>query len=178
MTTMIGMTTVTNCKHKTCPLVEVSLIPLSQGRVAIVDRINYDYLMQWKWCVTKGGGTFRTYYACRTESSRKISMHRQLLATPKGLQSDHINHNGLDNRRVNLRTCTVSANQQNQLPRLHGTSQHKGVSLHRKSWVARIACYGKHGYLGAFRTEIEAAKAYNNAAKVLFGKFAYLNSVS
>ena len=153
-------------------------IPLTQGKFALVDDKDYDYLMQWKWCVTKGGGTFRTYYACRTESSRKISMHRQLLATPKGLQSDHINHNGLDNRRVNLRTCTVSANQQNQLPRLHGTSQHKGVSLHRKSWVARIACYGKHGYLGAFRTEIEAAKAYNNAAKVLFGKFAYLNSVS
>lgn len=94
---------------------------------------------------------------------------------------DHINGNGLDNRRSNLRLATAFQNLANMAIRPH-TSQYKGVSYYKhrtsyKKWVAEIRCNRKRVRLGAFESEIEAARAYNEAAKNLFGEFARLNPI-
>jgi len=150
------------------------LIPLTQGKFAIVDADDYDELSRYKWHVNKGG---RTYYASSQKKGKAIKMHRLIAGAPKGLFVDHINHNGLDNRKRNLRLCTRLENIRNQLPRRGGSSQYKGVCWRKreKKFVATICVDGKKLYLGYFDDEIEAAKAYDKKAKELFGQFAYLN---
>jgi len=93
----------------------MKLIPLTQGQSAMIDDWNYDWLMQWKWYANKSRGT---YYAVRHEKINDrvvaILMHREIMATPKGMVVDHINHDGLNNLESNLRNCTESQNQRNQ----------------------------------------------------------------
>ncbi len=150
------------------------LIPLTQGQFAIVDADDYEELSRYKWHVNKGG---RTYYARSQKKGKDIKMHRLIMGAPKGLFVDHINHNGLDNRKQNMRLCTRLENIRNQLPRRGGSSQYKGVGWHKKTkkFVARITYKGKRTSLGYYDDEIEAAKAYDKKAKELFGEFAYLN---
>jgi len=156
-------------------------IPLTQGLYALVDGEDYGWLNQHKWCVTKPK-TGHTYYAMRVSSKKTIEMHWEILGLEKGDKqwSDHQNGNGLDNRRCNLRPCISSQNHQNQKPIRGGTSKYKGVSWHKNAgkWQAHIKYYGKSKNLGYFSSEIEAAKAYNRAAKELFGEFAWLNEVN
>jgi hypothetical protein len=150
------------------------LIPLTRGKFAIVDAEYYDRLNQYKWHAQKGG---QTYYARRQEKGKLIIMHRLITNAPKGLFVDHRNHNGLDNRRENLRLCTRLQNARNRLPRRQGISKYKGVTWNkrRKKFIAAISLGGKKQYLGAFDSEIDAAKAYDKKARELFGEFAYLN---
>ena len=103
-------------------------------------------------------------------------MHRQILNVPEGLEIDHKNHNMLDNRKYNIRTCSKAENQHNRKTQKH-SSKYKGVSWHkeRRKWRTRICNNGKEFSLGLFDSEIEAAKAYDQKAKELFGEFAYLN---
>jgi len=91
---------------------------------------------------------------------------------------DHINGNGLDNRRSNIRLSTYSHNSAN-MKKYEGTSKYKGVSWmkNKKSWLAQINSKGKHWYLGRFKNEEDAAIVYNVAAQLVFGKFARLNNV-
>lgn len=93
------------------------------------------------------------------------------------LQVDHINHNGLDNRRANLRNVTRIQNQRNQLPQIGGTSQYKGVCWDKanRKWMAQFTIRGRRYYLGRFISEIEAGKAYDRAARKHFGEFALCN---
>ena len=95
---------------------------------------------------------------------------------PKGLFVDHINHDGLDNRKSNLRLCTQRQNNQTQRPR-GKTSKYKGVYWNKraKKFMASICIDGKKKSLGYFIDEVAAAKSYDKAAKKLFGEFAYLN---
>jgi len=90
---------------------------------------------------------------------------------------DHKNNNGLDNQRDNLRPATYSTNQFNQTKRANRSSQYKGVYLHksRGKWMARIRKMYKETFLGYFDNEIDAAKAYDVAAKQMFGEYAKLN---
>ena len=159
------------------------LIPLTQDKFAIVDAEDYDRLREYKWYAKNGGNT---YYAARAErvfkdgkfiGVRQILMHRFIMNAPRRLVVDHINHNGLDNRRENLRLCTRLQNSRNRLPSRGGTSKYKGVtrSKRRKKFMAEIRVNQKKQYLGYFDSEIEAAKAYDKKAKELFGEFAYLN---
>lgn len=93
---------------------------------------------------------------------------------------DHINHDTLDNRRDNLRICTVSQNNMNRKKsRKTQSSIYKGVCWYARSrkWIARIKYYETKYHLGYFDSEIEAAKAYNNKARELFGEFAKLNNL-
>jgi hypothetical protein len=90
---------------------------------------------------------------------------------------DHKNHNGLDNRKTNLRKITHQQNMMNRRPSKNSTSKYKGVSLFKrdKKWIAHICFNRILRYIGIFATEIEAAKAYNIFAKKYFGEYAYLN---
>jgi len=96
---------------------------------------------------------------------------------PPGMMIDHINGNGLDDRRANMRTCTNQQNMRNLRKRRSGSSIYKGVyyDKRRRTWYARICHNGKNIHLGTFATEIEAARAYDRAARRLFGEFARLN---
>ena len=106
-------------------------------------------------------------------------MHRLILglSIKDGIFTDHINGNILDNRRANLRTCTNSQNQANSKLRKDNTSGYKGVNFipKTKNWQASIRLKGKKLYLGHFVNKELAARAYNSAAKLYFGKFAKLN---
>jgi hypothetical protein len=137
--------------------------------VALVDDEDFEYLNQWKWHVILDD---RNCYAARTKN--KILLHRVIMKTPKGMEVDHIDHNGLNNQKYNLRNCTKRENVINSR-KLHGKSKYIGVSPHRKSFMARITTNGHLINIGSFDDEKNAAKAYDLKAKELFGEFANLN---
>ena len=157
-------------------------IPLTQGMTAIVDDDMFERLNRYKWYAQKRKNTF---YAVRKTlkidgKRRTILMHREILGLKFGdkRQGDHRNHNGLDNRRDSLRICTRSQNQQNGNPRVNCSSVFKGIYWHKAvhKWQAKIQVDGRCIYLGLFASEIEAAKAYDEAAKIYFGEFACINT--
>ena len=108
----------------------------------------------------------------------KLKMHRVIMGAQPGQVIDHINHNGLDNRRSNLRVVTPQQNSQHSRKRRgEFTSSFKGVSFHKESgtWRAHIRSDGKHVYLGGFSNDRHAAVVYDAAAVLVFGEFAVLN---
>ena len=153
-------------------------IQLTQNQVALVDDEDYDYLNQWKWCVIKNK---KGYYAIRATGPRKhrkyIFMHLFIMNTPSNLQVDHIDHNGLNNQKYNLRNCTAQENQRNSTAR--GSSKYRGVSVYWENGIKRIkaaiAINGKTLHLGLFKTEEDAALVYDKAVKVYYGEFANPN---
>ena len=150
-------------------------IPLTQGKFAIVDDDDYEYLMQWKWYFDRG---YARRGVCKNGKLTFFLMHRVVAKTAKGLCTDHKNRNKLDNRKDNLRICNYSENAQNMMTK-HGNSRFKGVHFHRKDmvWQSYIKHNGKQVHLGSFDCEIEAAKAYNSAAQEFFGEFSCLNTI-
>lgn len=153
-------------------------ILLTKSRFAKVDPEDYIWLSQFRWYCNKRP---HTSYAIRNagegKECRKILMHREIMDTPKHLVCDHINRNGLDNRKQNLRNCTKQENGMNRPSQKNGTSRYKGVCWHRrmKKWVACIKGKGRKSHLGYFVSETSAAKAYDNAARKYHGEFANLN---
>jgi hypothetical protein len=152
-------------------------IALSQGKVAVVDDEDFAYVSQFRWFATKGP---HTWYARRKVSINGrqfgILMHRELLDAPKGILVDHIDHDGLNNLRINLRLCSQAENQHNQRPRCGGTSQFKGVFLtDQGKWHAQLRIKDRRLHLGHHATEEAAARAYDAAAREIFGMFASLN---
>jgi hypothetical protein len=155
-------------------------IQLTQGKFAIVDDADYEWLNQWKWYAC---ADCNTYYAVRqlykNGKQIQIRMHREVLGLKYGdlRQCDHRDSNGLNNRRSNLRIATSAQNQHNQRYRRVGTSKFKGVHWNklRKKWRAKIGINDQQIYLGSFNSEIEAAKTYDKAAKMFFGEFAHTN---
>lgn len=136
----------------------------------IVDEEDIPLVSQYTWYVNIYG---KQLYAV---TSTGLLMHRLIMDAKMCQIIDHINGNGLDNRRENLRICTHSQNHQNQ-HNVSGASQYKGVCLSKsgKKWRAYIYDNGKRIHLGYFFTERAAARAYDNKAKKLFGEFAKLN---
>jgi hypothetical protein len=128
-------------------------IPLTQGKFAMVDDTDYEYLMQWKWCLSARG------YAVRKTDSRIQTMHRLLLPTSEVV--DHINRNRLDNRRCNLRGVTYTENAWNASVRSDNSSGHPGVSWskQKRKWRSRIKAYGKDIHLGFYDSQEQASAA-------------------
>jgi len=156
----------------------VKLIPLTQGKFAIVDAEDYDRLVKYKWHTNQDGNNFYAYtFLSKGNKKKRVFMHRLIMNAPKGLFIDHIDGNGLNNRKCNLRLCTPAQNVQNSRPRSNTSSKYKGVFWNKtnKKWIATIHKGDNRIYLGGFDDEIEAALAYDRKAAELFGEFAYLN---
>lgn len=163
-------------------LVSTMQIPITnrKGEVvahAIVDAEDFDSLNCFDWRLN---GPATHPYACRTytENGEKhiVLMHRQIMQTPPGMHTDHINHNTLDNRRSNLRACTPQENLFNRQANRNSSSRFVGVAKERGgTWRAQIQKNEECFWLGSYLYEEDAALAYDRAAEVLFGEFAGLN---
>jgi len=143
-------------------------IPVSGGYKAIVDAADYEWLMQWRW--NSLASKNRTVYVQRNlpredKTRGTISMHRQIAATPEKPQVDHINHNGLDNRRKNLRPCTVLENARNSSVRKCNKFGIKGIVYANGTYGFTLHCRG-------FKTVEEAAEARWKIIQELHGEFA------
>jgi hypothetical protein len=150
-------------------------IPLTQGAVAKVDDYDYEWLRRFRWHLQRSNK--RISYARRYSNGKRIAMQNELLSPLPGFVVDHINHNGLDNRRANLRLCMQADNTRNSRPRRNSSSKYKGVSFDkkRKKWRARIVRRGVKYFLGYFHNQIEAAFAYDDKARGFNDAFMYLN---
>lgn len=154
-------------------------ITLSQGLVALVDDEDFERINKHKWYANKCGNTFYAARMIRNNDKRGVlQMQRAILLPEKGVFVDHIDGNGLNNLRNNLRLCTQAENLRNSKP-IGGTSKYKGVYWHEptKKWLAYITFNYKRKHIGLFDLESSAALAYNENAKELFGSFARLNEI-
>lgn len=139
--------------------------------VILYDLADAELVESRRWSVSESNSVSGLFYARTTSKQARTSMHVLLMGRP---MIDHINHNGLDNRRSNLRPATKSQNSANSIRRVFGkSSTFRGVGWreHAGKWVARIA----KRHLGYFETETDAARAYDAAAREAFGEFASLN---
>ena len=166
----------------------------------IIDTEDWDKVKEHKWLRTGSKGHNYPYattgilhpdggWRSRTRNGKEyrehrtttLSLHHAIMGKPpKGLFVDHINHNGLDNRKDNLRFVTQAQNNQSSRSHKNSTSDYKGVFWlkQRNKWRALIGNKGKQIRLGDFTCEHEAALAYNKKAKELFGEYALLNEVN
>lgn len=154
-------------------------IQLSQDKVAIVDDKDYEGLSQYKWSAIKHRNTwYAVAHLRQSDGSRKmISMHNLIAIPPAGFIVDHIDGNGINNTRDNLRPATNQQNLFNQRLRSTNTSGYKGVcrDKHQRRWTAYIMVDRKKKHLGTFDDIEEAARAYDAACLSLHGEFARPN---
>jgi hypothetical protein len=158
----------------------VRKIPVGSSDYAIVDDVDYLELSRHTWTLLEGHNGKK--YALHKHGREILYMHRIVAGTPKGYETDHVNGDGLDNRRCNLRHATASENRANmgKPARPEGaihTSKFKGVTWDksRGKWQAKIQVNGTHKNLGRFLREEDAAHAYDSAAIAAWGEFASVN---
>lgn len=144
-------------------------IKISKEYSALVDDEDYEELSKYKWKISKSKTII---YAVS-----QIFMHRLIMKTDKNESIDHIDHNSLNNTKSNLRIATDSQNRQNSNKQKNTTSKFKGVYWNKSTnlWQSNIFYDGKQHYLGRYKNEDDAGRAYDVEAKVQFGKFANLN---
>jgi hypothetical protein len=154
-------------------------IPLTRGYVALIDEADYEAVTgAGAWCANTSSADHVVYaqrgFRGADGLQRTVQMHRFLTGWDV---VDHRNGNGLDNRRSNLRPATIAQNAMNRRRRADNTSGFKGVSFRKETevWRAYVSVLGKRVWLGQYRTAIEAAAAYDVAAKLHYGEFARLN---
>jgi hypothetical protein len=148
----------------------------NKKKFIIVDDNDFDKVSKYGWCINTGGYLI----ASRSINGTRPLLHRFITNAPKEMWVDHANHNLLDNRKSNLRVCTIRENMRNQKLRSDNTSGFKGLcwDKERNLWQVFIRGQkGEHKYMGRFKSRIAAARAYNIAAKSEYGKFALLNKI-
>lgn len=152
------------------------IIPLTQGKNAIVDVEDYGWLSQSDWFAYRSR-PIETFYAARKINGRQLGMHRVILCPPSGYEVDHIDRNGLNNRRENLRVATVTENLRNRRRFQRNQTGLKGAYRVRRSkkWFSSISVNGKRIYLGRFGSAVEASEAYDICAIIFYGEFANPN---
>jgi hypothetical protein len=158
----------------------VKQVELTRGKVALVDDEDYEWLSQWKW---RAYTTLKnkSFYAVRTvrvnDHRTTVRMHRVIMDAPDNLEVDHIDGDGLNNQRSNLRLATRSQNQANCPLSSRNSSGYKGVYRYRPNgrWTARLRKGDRLLHLGCFDDREEAARAYDVAALEYWGEFARLN---
>jgi hypothetical protein len=162
----------------------MKLIPLTQEKFAMVDDDDFEELNKHKWQAHRSMGD-KTYYAIRSEiingKSVGFRMHRQIMGCVKGDGKiiDHKNGNGLDCQRHNMRFATTIQSATNRTSHKGATSKYLGVYLQRAGkysyWRTDITVNKRKILIGSFKTEENAATAYNLFAEKHFGEFANLN---
>lgn len=159
---------------------DIVVFALTKNQQTIIDRNDYEKIMDYKWIASYD--TKKKKYRVQAHKLRtfgdRIYLHRLIMnVQDSNIAIDHINHDQFDNRKCNLRLCTISQNNKNQIKRKDNTSGFKGVSYskQRKKYIAQISCDKKYFNLGGYKTKEEAAKVYDHYASVLFGEFALLN---
>lgn len=152
------------------------------GQAYFIDDEDFEKIKNFSWHVIKSPYTM--YVSAMKKEYGKpytaILLHRLVMGASKGMEVDHINGNGLDNRKINLRMCSQSQNQANrQKTSKHMSSKFKGVywCKRQKRWVAKIDCNSKRHYIGSFVNETDAAVAYNKKSAELFGDFSRINEI-
>ena len=163
------------------------LVNVSSGQEKVFAKISpqdAELVLRYKWrysSARKGRDGIVTRYAVAQEKFKGkytfYKMHRLIMSPPDGMHVDHINGDGLDNRRENLRIVTPQLNQANSRKHIVGTSRYKGVAWSKASrkWRAYIAIDRKQTHLGLFDDEVSAALAYDTKAKQVFGEHAFTN---
>ena len=152
----------------------IAYVPLTKGYEAVIDAADVPLVDGWNWTANVRS---HTVYAQRKDRSgpmpRTVMLHRVIARTPEGLDTDHSDGDGLNNRRDNLRVATRSQNQHNQRVALRNTSGFKGVTWHKAKgkWNALIKLHGKRRNLGYFSLAEDAAAAYAKASEELHGEF-------
>jgi hypothetical protein len=154
----------------------VRYIKLTKGKYATVDAADYEWLAKYKWHASGEQGSNRLY-ACRNDHGRVVSMHREIMKPPRGKVVDHINGDGIYNRRSNMRNCKQLQNSQNTRRRVKEgkKSKYRGVFPRGSKWQATVQYDGKSYYLGLFDSEVEAAMQRDRKAIEMAGVYAMLN---
>lgn len=162
---------------------EIIQIPLNQGYFATIDAADYEKVSQFKWYVTSGNGSRTRYAICndfRSGKKRTTQMHRLLMDAPDGVSVDHIDRDGLNNTRSNLRLATLQENLLNKGADRDCESGYRGVFRRAGSgrWVAVMSIHGRRINIGSFDNPEDAARAYNALAREFRGEFAAMECAS
>lgn len=149
-------------------------IILTKGKVALVDDEDYDAASDHYWWAIPGP---HTWYAQGIINKKRTSLHRFIMKPTAELQVDHIDCNGLNCQKYNMRICTNEQNRRNQRKQSNTSSQYKGVYWNKRDelWISHITYHGKPQHIGCHHKEDDAAKAYDRMAIILFGEFARTN---
>lgn len=156
-------------------------IPLVPGGVALIDDDDYERLVQHRWYRHPSPSTaYAKTFIQRDGERRSTSMHRLIISAAPGMEVDHIDRNGLNNQKENLRVVTPAQNHMNTPGRRtwrgkEPTSRYKGVHLSDGRWRAMIQVGRRMKHIGMFGDEIQAAMAYDEAAQRIYGEYAHLN---
>lgn len=155
----------------------VKFVELSKGKVALVDDEDFERVNQYKWYAWEAGNSWYVSRNTARPNRKKVLLHRFILNIPEGVCIDHINGDGLDCRKENMRTCSHAENMRNRRTPCNNKSGYKGVYWYKKyqKWRASIKIGGTSKHIGYFDNVVEAAKAYDLAAKEYHGAFAKLN---
>lgn len=151
----------------------------AKGLIALIDKEDFEKVSKYKWNGHKKPYDKTWYFSASIKISRdkykRLELHNLIMDCPSGLYVDHIDGNGLDNRKQNLRICTFTENRRNRRKHKPFSSKYKGVLKDNDCWRGCIWNEGRSIYLGCFNSEIDCAKVYDAAARELHGKFASLN---